>query len=291
MRRYTDKYFRGFDNSFPDYFRFTEWQREFNQYEKNDNLPNLSLVRIMHDHFGNFTTALNGVNTPELQMADNDYAVGLLIETVAHSRFKGDTLIFVIEDDAQDGADHVDAHRSNAFVVGPYVKHNYLDSTRYNTVSMLRTIEDVLNIPHLNLNDAHTHPMTDVFDLKQQDWTYTATPSAYLAQTTLPIPPEKFNASALSRPLVPSHDAAWWAERTKGMDFSVEDHLDTPKFNRVLWEGTMGSKPYPDRRSGQDLRANRKQVLNQFHQSQAIQVKSAGSPLDESHVSDPGSSR
>ena len=119
LAKYSDKYFRGFDNSFPDYYRFTEWRREFAQYEKDGKLPNLSLVRIMHDHFGDYATAIKGVNTPELQIADNDFAVGLLIETVAHSRYKDDTLVFVIEDDAQDGGDHMDAHRSTAFIVGP----------------------------------------------------------------------------------------------------------------------------------------------------------------------------
>jgi YVTN family beta-propeller protein len=263
LRKHSDKYFRGFDNSFPDYFRFTEWRREFQQYEKDGKLPNLSLVRIMHDHFGDYASAIDGVNTPEVQIADNDYAVGLLIETVAHSRFKDDTLIFVIEDDAQDGGDHVDAHRSTAFIAGPYVKHGLVDSTRYNTVSMLRTIEDILGVKPLNLHDAAAKPMLDAFDLKQAEWDYAATPSAYLAKTTLPIPKENFSAAALADPPSPLHDAAWWSERCKGMDFSVEDHLDTAKFNHVLWEGTMGSRPYPELRSGDDLRENRAALLRE----------------------------
>jgi YVTN family beta-propeller protein len=264
LNKYSDKYFRGFDNSFPDYFRFTEWRREFDQYEKTGKLPSLTLVRMMHDHFGDYSTAIDGVNTPELQIADNDYAVGLLIETIAHSKFKDDTLVFVIEDDAQDGGDHVDAHRSTAFIVGPYVKRGYVDSARYNTVSMLRTIEDILGIKPLNLNDAHSMPMIDAFDIKQQQWDYMATPSAYLAQTTLPIPREKFTSAARETPPIPLHDAAWWSEQCKGMDFSVEDHLDTAKFNRILWIGTMGDKPYPDSRSGEDLRSDRPQLLKQF---------------------------
>jgi YVTN family beta-propeller protein len=264
LRGHSDRYFRGFDNSFPDYYRFTEWRREFAQYEKNGNLPNLSLVRIMHDHFGDFASAIQGVNTPELQMADNDYAVGLLVETIAHSRHKNDTLIFVIEDDAQDGGDHVDAHRSVAFVVGPYVKHGYVDSTRYNTVSMLRTIEEILRIKPLSLNDAHAQAMIDAFDLKQSEWDYTAIPSGYLAKTKLPIPSEKFSKGALEEPPAPLHDATWWAEVTAGMDFSVEDRLDSAKFNRILWEGTMGAKPYPEVRTGQDLRTGRRRLLEDF---------------------------
>jgi YVTN family beta-propeller protein len=264
LAKYSDRYFRGFDNSFPDYYRFVEWSREFAQYEKDGRLPNLSLVRIMHDHFGDYATAIKAVNTPELQIADNDYAVGLLIETIAHSRYKDDTLVFVIEDDAQDGGDHVDAHRSTAFIVGPYVKHGVVDSTRYNTVSIVRTIEEILRIKPLNLNDAHAMPMLDAFDAKQAEWDYTATPSAYLAKTGLPIPVERFSQAALEAQPIPMHDAAWWAEQCKGMDFSVEDHLDTVKFNHILWVGTMGSKPYPDVRSGEDLRGNRQQLLEEY---------------------------
>ena len=262
---YTDPYYRGFDNTFPDFFRFEEWRREFTQFEANGNLPTLSLVRLMHDHTGNFGIAINGVNTVELQEADNDFAVGSLIEAVAGSRYHSDTLICVIEDDAQDGGDHVDAHRSTFYMVGPYVKQGVVDSTRYNTVSVLRTIEDVLGIAHLNLNDEHALPMADAFDPTITDWTYRATPSAYLASTTLPIPPSLFAASA---PMKSLHDGKWWAEHTKGFDFSVEDHLDTAKYNRVVWEGTMGDKPYPTERSGKNLRLNRAELLKSFYAQQ-----------------------
>src|SRR5262249_22187821 len=98
---YTDPYFRGFDNRFPDYYRFKEWEREFDTNYANGGLPHLSLVRFMHDHTGNFDKAIAGVNTPELQQADNDYAVGLLVQKIANSPYKDDTLIFVIEDDSQ----------------------------------------------------------------------------------------------------------------------------------------------------------------------------------------------
>jgi len=259
LSKYTDPYFRGFDNTFPDYYRFTEWEREFKGYVANGNLPNLSLVRLMHDHFGNFSIALNGVNTPELQIADNDYAVGLLIQAVAHSPYKNNTLIFVIEDDAQDGGDHVDAHRSTAFIVGPYVKKHFVDSRRYNTVNFLKTMEAILGFEPLNLNDTDAVPMANAFNTEEPaDWTYTATPSAYLAQTTLPI---NFATSNTRASLHPLHGAAWWAMQTKGMDFSVEDHLDSAKFNRILWRGVMGNQPYPTMRSGADLRAHRAALL------------------------------
>ena len=256
---HTDPYFRGFDQSFPDYFLYTEWKREFDGYVSGGNLPNLTLLRLPHDHTGNFSTAIDGVNTPELQVADNDYAVGLVASAVAKSPYANDTLIFVIEDDAQDGADHVDAHRSIAFVIGPYVKQGYVDSARYNTVSMVRTIEDILGIPYLNLNDANAQPMTSAFDPQQRTWSFDAVPSALLQNTTLPITFPAANADI--QPPKPLHDAAWWAAKTRGMNFSAEDKVDTAKFNRVLWLGTMGTRSYPAIRTGADLSRNRAALL------------------------------
>ena len=218
----------------------------------------------MHDHFGNFTTAIDGVNTPELQIADNDYAVGSVIQAVANSPYKSNTLIFVIEDDAQDGGDHVDAHRSTAFIVGPYVKKHFVDSKRYNTVNFLVTMERILGIAPLNINDANAAPMANAFNINSNGkWTFTATPSPYLSLTTLPIPGlPKPTITASVRPL---HDAEWWAAHTKGMDFSVEDHLDSAKFNRVVWQGVMGNKPYPFFRTGKDLTENREALLAKYH--------------------------
>jgi DNA-binding beta-propeller fold protein YncE len=217
--------------TFPDYYRFTEWERDFNANYASGGLPNLTLMRIPHDHTGNFSIAISGVNTPELDEADNDYAVGLVADKIAHSMYKYDTLIFVIEDDAQDGGDHVDAHRSTAYVVGPYVKHHAVVSTSYTTLSMYRTIEDILGIRYSNLNDALAIPMADVFDQRQKDWTYQAAPSLLLYNTTLPLPPMPASVKSIPRP---SHDAAYWAAVTKGMDFSVEDHVDGAQFNRIL---------------------------------------------------------
>ena len=128
----------------------------------------MSLVRFMNDHTGNFATAIDGVNTPEMQQADNDYAVGLLVEKISKSKYANNTLIFVIEDDAQDGPDHVDSHRSIAFVAGAYVKQGALVSSSYNTVNFLRTIEEVLGLPPMNLNDALARPMTDIFQQQAQ---------------------------------------------------------------------------------------------------------------------------
>ena len=259
LAKRTDIYFRSFDNAFPDYYRYKEWEREFDSKFRNRGLPNLSLVRFMHDHTGSFGEAILGVNTPELQLADNDYAVGLLVEKIAGSRYKDNTLIFVIEDDSQDGADHVDSHRSVAYVVGPYVKHKAVVSDAYTTIGMLRTMEEVLGIGSMNLNDAAATPMTALFDVKQTDWDYKAVPSDLLAGTQLPIP----KPSGRSVPH-PTHDAAYWAKETQGMDFSVEDRVDPRGFNQILWRGLMGGRPYPSASDGLDLRANRKQLLQKY---------------------------
>ena len=263
LRANTDIYFRGFDNVFPDYWRFREWEREFDTKFAHGGLPALEFVRLMHDHTGNFKTAIDGINTVELQQADNDYAVGLLVDKISKSGYKNDTLIFGIEDDSQDGADHVDAHRSIAFIVGPYVKQGTVVSTSYNTVDFVRTIEEVLGLKPLNLNDAIAVPMADVFtdglQTGLQTWTYNAVPSALLANTTLPIPKSLF---AGLKPLKPTHDAAYWAEATKGMDFTAEDRIDFQKYNRIIWKGMMGDKPYPATPSGLDLRLNRSAILS-----------------------------
>jgi hypothetical protein len=175
---------------------------------------------------------------------------------IAHSPYAKNTLIFVIEDDPQDGADHVSGERSLAFIVGPYVERKVVVSDHYSTVSMLRTIEDILGLDNLGVHDAGVPPMAKAFDTNKPDWTYSAVPAPILLTTTLPILAKKNveqgdHADALPRP---THDAAWWEARTKGFDFSVEDRIDSEKFNRILWEGLMGDKPYPTVRSGADLR-------------------------------------
>jgi DNA-binding beta-propeller fold protein YncE len=254
---YTDIYFHGFDNAYPDAWRFEEFQREFNEFTQPGNdLPRLVLLRYMHDHMGNFSTAVAGVNTAELQQADNDYAVGATIDLLAHSRFANDTLVFVIEDDAQDGGDHMDAHRSTAYVVGPYVKKHAVVSTRYSTVNMVRTIEDLLGLEHLNLNTAYQRPMTDVFDIDHgPGWTYKATASTILKTSTLTLTlatPEGQQAVQFANDpdLTPLHKAAWWADQTKGFDWSSEDRIPADLFNHIVWEGVIGDRPYPEQRSG-----------------------------------------
>jgi DNA-binding beta-propeller fold protein YncE len=265
----TDPYYRGFDMRFADFWRFKEWEREFDDYVKNDNLPALELVRLPRDHFGNFSGAADGVNTVEAQMADNDYAVGMLAEKIATSKYARDTLIFVLEDDAQNGPDHVDAHRSIALVFGAYVKKGAVVSRHYTTVSVLRTIEEVLGLGALGINDAYQFPMTDVFTISDSSWNFKARVPAILRSTELPLPPasDAQDHATSSRFLQPLHLSSFWAEQTKNFDFSEEDKLDSQAFNQILWKGLKGeSAEYPTERSGKNLRRHRAAILNRANQ-------------------------
>ncbi|WP_409071734.1 beta-propeller fold lactonase family protein [Burkholderia ubonensis] len=244
----TDVYFRGYDQTYPDQWRLNEWKHEFDQYVAGGNLPTLSLVRLSHDHMGAFGTAFAGVNTPETQQADNDLAVGRLVEAVAKSPYANDTLIVVTEDDVQDGPDHVDSHRGPAYIIGPYVKQGAVIKTRYSQVNALRTIEDVLGTQHMNLNTAYQRPMTDVFDVHgPASWGYTAVASTVLKTTGLQLA-QGTDASvqyAAGSDVTPKHDAAYWAKVTAKFNFDDADEVPADQFNRVLWKGMMGSKPYP----------------------------------------------
>ncbi|HUI54947.1 MAG TPA: beta-propeller fold lactonase family protein [Bryobacteraceae bacterium] len=269
LLNYTDPYFRGFDQANADFYNYQEWAREFNQFVANGNLPSLSLVRFPHDHFGSFSTALYGLGTPGMQIADNDFAVGQLIQTVAASPYAANTLIFVIEDDAQDGPDHVDAHRSIAFVVGPCVKQKAVVSTHYTTVNMVRTMEEVLGLSPSSLNSAAASPMTDVFDPYQTNWNYTAIVPNILRTSQLPMPAASERNSLPASKRVrkyskDNHSAEYWQDKLGDEDYSEEDKLDTDRFNQALWKGMMGNKPYPTARDGKDLRQNRQALLAQY---------------------------
>jgi hypothetical protein len=150
-------------------------------------------------------------------------------------------------------------------VAGAYVKQGAVVSTQYNTIDFIRTMEEVLGIPPMNLNDALARPMADIFNKTPSAWSFTAVPSPYLYGTDL--------ASELpARPVgmvVPksTHSAKYWARVTKGMDFSSEDKFNFARYNRILWKGLMGNKPYPAASTGKDLRKNRKEYLANYQQS------------------------
>jgi len=263
LRDKTDVYFRGFDMNNADTYLFNEWLRDVTI----NGLPALSLVRLPHDHFGSTATAIAGLNTPSLQMADNDYSIGRLVDFISHSHYWQSTAIFILEDDAQSGGDHVDAHRSLGYVISPYSKRGVTVSTNYNTVNVLRTIEDLLGIDHLNQSDANAAPMADVFTHTPDFTPYNVIiPGSLCAPPVDPnlVPACKSSSANISPKVRELHDAAWWAVKLKDFDFHDADRLDTEAFNRVLWEGTMGDVPYPTVRSGLNLRRNRAQLLKSW---------------------------
>jgi YVTN family beta-propeller protein len=246
----TDLYFRGWDLDTPDQYRFEEWDREFNQYVANGNLPDFEMVDLMMDHFGNFSTNIARLENPLSQMADNDLALGRLVEAVSNSPYWQDTAIFVVEDDAQDGADHVDAHRSTGYIISAYTQTGAVANTNYNTVNMVRTIEDILGVNYLGLNDANVRPMSDVFTRQPNLQPYTAPIPGILCMPPVDpkLVPQCKNPG--SRPITaavkPLHDGAWWANATKGFNFKRPDVNNADLFNRILWKGIMGDeKSYP----------------------------------------------
>lgn len=259
----TDLYYRGFDMNQPDQWLMDEWLRDVNA----NGLPNFTLLRLPHDHFGNAGTAVAGVRTPTQQMADNDYALGRLVEWVSHSPYWADTVIFAVEDDAQSGSDHIDSHRAPAFVVSPYAKRGVTVSKLYTTISVLRTMEDLLGMDHLGIADANAAPMVDVFMETPDNTPYVATVPGTLCAA--PVDPTLVPAcsdpsvvkSARVREL---HNAAWWAKKTIDQDFHDADRIDADEFNRILWKGIMGRVPYPTVRSGIDLSENREKLLSEW---------------------------
>ncbi len=263
----TDIYFRGYDQKNTDIYSFNEWKRDVEAYIKqNGTMPNLMMMALDHDHFGSFSNAVAGVNTPELQMADNDYALGLIVDYLSHRPEWKETAIFVLEDDAQDGPDHVDAHRSLGYVISPYTRTGQLISTRYTTVNIIRTIADVLGMDYLGITDANALPMSDAFTTAPSLTPYTAIVPGNLCQS--PVDPDLVpacqNPEAVKSAAVPIlHNNKWWAKATANFDFEGVDKLNAEAFNRVLWSGIKGDGvPYPTQRDRTDLRQNRELLLH-----------------------------
>jgi hypothetical protein len=215
---YTDVYYP--DGWVPDFWRLREWQREFSDFEARRSLPSLTVMHIFGDHLGNFSKSLDGVDTPETQMADNDYAVGKLIEKVAGSSFGKDTLVVTIEDDASDGPDHVDADRAIALFAGPYVRRHAVVSTRYTSVNVVKTIEEILGIGPFDLNDALAAPMSDLFDPELAEWSYRAVVPDVLRSTRLPLPP-----SAHATVARPARPASYWKKAMASEEFTSFDAI------------------------------------------------------------------
>lgn len=243
----TDIYYRGWDPAYPDFWRYTEWKREFDAYSASKVAPSLMLVELGNDHFGSYQRAIDGVDTPETQMADNDYALGLIVEAIANSPFAMDTLVVALEDDTSDGPDHVDTFRSVLLIVGPYVRQHAVISTRYTTVSVVKTIEEILGLDPVGLNDALAASMSDVFDPEATTWSYKAIVPDMLRRTKLPLPPVGHVSTAM-----PKHSAVYWSRVMTDQNFSEVDRINPTTFNRALWRGLKGSAPYPMSRSREE---------------------------------------
>ena len=245
LQPYSDPYYLTFFPAYPDYWRVQEWKREFTEFSARVSAPSLMLLWLGNDHLGWFDKAIDGVNTPETQMADNDYALGLIVEAVAKSPFAQDTLVVAIEDDAWDGADHVDAHRTVALFAGPYVRQHAVVSSRYTTVNVVKTIEEILGLGPMGLNDALAAPMSDVFDPHAATWSYQAIVPDVLRSTKLPLP-----TAAHVRIEYPKHPPVYWSKAMARQDFSGPDRIDPISFNRALWQGLKGKESYPASRAG-----------------------------------------
>jgi hypothetical protein len=171
LARVTNRKYRGFDADYPDVERAKVFLADLAEYEKSGQMPRLLLLRLGNDRTSGTAP---GKIAPRSAMADNDYALGMIVEGLSKSRFWPATAIFVLEDDAQSGADHVDSHRSPAFVISPYAKRRVVDSTMYNTTSMLRTMELILGLRPMTHFDAGARPMAASFQASPNLTPYTA---------------------------------------------------------------------------------------------------------------------
>jgi YVTN family beta-propeller protein len=217
-------YFTGYNNAVPDTTRFFQWKREFDSLLAKNAVPQFNSVRFSNDH----TEGLRlGKPTPYAHVADNDLAVGMFVEYLSKSAIWNETAVFILEDDAQNGADHVDAHRSTAYVAGGFVKRGFVDHTMYSTSSMLRTMELILGIPPMTQYDAAATPMWRCFTNTINAKPYTA----FMPQVNL-----KDKNTAMNE----------WQRRSEKFDLSKEDAVPDLEFNVVLWHGLKGSNiPFP----------------------------------------------
>ncbi len=218
----------GFPNGLdmPDTEKVKVWLAEFRAYESNydssdpeKRLPNFQTAWMMGDHTEG---ARAGKRTPTAMVADNDYAIGQIVEAISHSRYWPETAIFIIEDDAQDGADHVDARRTVGLVISPYVKRGIVDTTLYSTCSMLRSMELLLGLPPMSQYDAAAMPMYAAFGTEAKVTPFMA------------IPP-MVDIKAVNQ------KTAWGAKASGRMDFSEPDRAPMLALNEIIWKNVRGT--------------------------------------------------
>jgi DNA-binding beta-propeller fold protein YncE len=211
-------YYTGWDLGVRDTARISQWKKDFDSLLALDALPHFNTVRLGNDH----TEGLRrGKPSPFAHVADNDLAVGEFIEYLSQSSVWNQSVVFILEDDAQDGPDHVDAHRSPAYIAGGYIKRHLVDHSMYSTTSILRTIELILGIPPMSQYDAAATPMWRCF-----------------AKTADATPFHSLPANIDLR----EKNIAWneLAKKSAGFDFTKEDRVPENQFNEVLWEGIKG---------------------------------------------------
>lgn len=231
MAPYLCPTFVGFPSSIPDVYRAGEFLKEFREYEKKNSLPNFMIMLLPNDHT---TGTREGYPTPRAQVADNDLALGQIVEAVSKSEFWKETAIFVIEDDPQAGLDHIDGRRTVALCISPYTKRSEVISTHYNQNSVLRTIELILGLSPMSQFDMIANPMTDCFTAKPDFRPYTALPNQ--------IPLDEMNPklSALSG------KKKFWAEKSMAMSLDELDEANEDTLNLILWYSVKGyNTPYP----------------------------------------------
>jgi YVTN family beta-propeller protein len=224
LQDHFDPWYRGFDLDYSDQKRVDRFLAELKRFEAEGDMPRLQIVRLPNDHTYGATL---GKHTPTALVGDNDLALGRFVEAVSHSKFWRRTAIFVVEDDAQNGPDHVDAHRTVAFVISPYTKRGVVDSTMYSTSSMLRTIELILGLRPMSQYDAAATPMFNSFHAKPDFRPYKPVP----ANVDLNERNTKF---------------AWGSKLSKKMNFAKEDAADDLLLNEVIWRSIRGARsPMP----------------------------------------------
>lgn len=224
LKNHLCNYFEGYNLKVKDSLRFTQWKRDFDSLILINQVPQFNTVRFGNDH----TEGLSkGRPTPFVHVADNDLAVGMFIEYLCKSPIWNETAIFILEDDAQNGADHVDAHRSPAYVAGGFVKRNFVDHTMYSTSAVLRTIELILGMPPMTQYDAAAVPLYRCFDTIAKPSIFTAVFSTINMQEKNTVINE-------------------WQRLSDSYNFAKEDAVPDVEFNKVLWYAIKGEAvPFP----------------------------------------------
>ncbi|GAC1361199.1 MAG: alkaline phosphatase family protein [Ktedonobacteraceae bacterium] len=221
-----DPKFRTFDSNYREADRVAEWQREFNQFVTNNNLPQFEILRFPNDHTQGTAP---GKLTPQAAVAENDNAVGKVIDILSHSKYWADTAVFITEDDAQNGPDHVDAHRTESLVISPYTSRSqiFVDHTIYDTAAMVRTMELILGLRPLSQYDANAVPMWRLFNSTADTKPYTAADES--------VTTSQLNSAT-----------AYGSQASAMMDFSQEDRIPMDQLNQILWHAVKGADvPYP----------------------------------------------